>query len=201
MLTPGLYVWANFVNPPADADTFEVIGKQWSWSYRFPGEDGAMGTIDTRHISSDNPFGMNPDDPNGQDDILIDGDDLHLPIDMPVKVLLRSLDVLHDFYVPEFRAKMDLGPGMVTFFWFTPTRTGTYDILCFELCGIGHYAMRSLVVVEEESAYQEWLQEQSTFAQSLAQAGNGPGDPVQPVLSEADSVLSEADSAEKRLVR
>ena len=109
-------------------------------------------------------------------------------------MLLRSLDVLHDFYVPQFRAKMDIVPGMVTYFWFTPTRTGTYDILCFELCGIGHYAMRSLVVVEEESAYQEWLQEQSTFAQSLAQAGNGPGDAVHPVLSEADS-------AEKRLVR
>ena len=201
MLTPGLFVWNQFVTVPEEAAEFEALGQQWQWSFRLPGKDGVLGTTNIRNVSDDNPFGLNPNDPNGQDDILIDGDDLHLPIDKPVKVLLRSLDVLHDFYVPQFRAKMDIVPGMVTYFWFTPTRTGTYDILCFELCGIGHYAMRSLVVVEEESAYQEWLQEQWTFAQSLAQAGNGPGDPVQPVLSEADSVLSEADSAEKRLVR
>jgi len=82
--------------------------------------------------------------------------------------LLRSIDVLHDFYVPEFRAKMDIVPGMVTYFWFTPTRTGTYDVLCFELCGVGHPTMRGMVVVEEESAYQAWLREQRTFAQLSA---------------------------------
>ena len=194
MLTPGLFVWNQFVTVPEEAAEFEVLGQQWQWSFRLPGKDGVLGTTNVRNVSDENPFGLNPNDSNGQDDILIDGDDLHLPIDKPVKVLLRSLDVLHDFYVPQFRAKMDIVPGMVTYFWFTPTRTGTYDILCFELCGIGHYAMRALVVVEEESAYQEWLQEQSMFAQSLARAGNRPGDVV-------PRVLSEADSAEKRLVR
>ncbi len=201
MLAPGLVAWGQFVTVPEEATEFEALGQQWQWSFRLPGKDGVLGTSDVRNVSDENPFGLNPNDPNGQDDILIDGDDLHLPIDKPVKVLLRSLDVLHDFYVPQFRAKMDMVPGMITYFWFTPTRTGTYDILCFELCGIGHHAMRSLVVVEEESAYQEWLQEQSTFAQSLAQAGNGPGNSVHPVLSAADSVLSGADSVEKRLVR
>ena len=196
MLAPGLVAWAQFVTVPEEATEFEVLGQQWQWSFRLPGEDGVLGTTNVRNVSDENPFGLNPDDPNGQDDVLIEGDDLHLPIDKPVKVLLRSLDVLHDFYVPQFRAKMDIVPGMVTFFWFTPTRTGTFDILCFELCGIGHYAMRALVVVDEESAYQEWLQEQSTFAQSLAQAGNGPGDAVPRVLS-----LSAAESAEKPLVR
>ena len=58
---------------------------------------------------------------------MIVGDDLHLPVGKPVKVLLRSIDVVHDFYVPEFRAKMDLMPGLVTYFWFTPTRTGTFE--------------------------------------------------------------------------
>ncbi len=196
MLAPGLVAWAQFVTEPEEAAEFEVLGQQWQWSFRLPGKDGVLGTTNIRNVSDENPFGLNPNDPNGQDDILIDGDDLHLPIDKPVKVLLRSLDVLHDFSVVQFRAKMDMVPGMVTFFWFTPTRTGTFDILCFELCGIGHYAMRALVVVEEESAYQDWLQEQSTFAQSLAQAGNRPGDAVPRVLS-----LSEADSAEIRLVR
>ena len=73
-----------------------------------------------RDVSADNPLGLNPDDPNGQDDVIIEAADLHLPVGKPVKVLLRSIDVLHDFYVPEFRAKMDMIPGSVTYFWFTP---------------------------------------------------------------------------------
>jgi cytochrome c oxidase subunit 2 len=89
-----------------------------------------------------------------------------------VRVLLRSIDTIHDFYVPEFRAKMDIVPGMVTYFWFTPTRPGTFTAICAELCGTGHYSMRGVVVVEEEGAYQAWLQEQSTFKQA-ADAGNG----------------------------
>jgi cytochrome c oxidase subunit II len=82
-------------------------------------------------------------------------------------MLLRSIDVLHDFYVPEFRAKMDMIPGMVTYFWFTPTRTGTFDVLCAELCGSGHAYMRGRVVVEGENEYQAWLGQQQTFAQSM----------------------------------
>ena len=174
LLTPGLLAWNEFVDVPPDATEFEVLGKQWDWSFRLPGKDGVLGTSNTRLVSDDNPFGLNPNDPNGQDDILIEGDALHLPLGKPLKVLLRSIDVLHDFYVPQFRAKMDLVPGMVTFFWFTPTRTGTFDILCAELCGVGHYAMRGIVVVEEEGPYQEWLKEQETFAQLYAQANTGP---------------------------
>jgi cytochrome c oxidase subunit 2 len=99
---------------------------------------------------------------------VIVGDDLHLPIGKPVKVLLRSIDVLHDFNVPEFRAKMDMVPGFVTYFWFTPIRTGTFGVLCSELCGVGHADMRGRVVVDDESDYQSWLQQQKMFAQSSA---------------------------------
>ncbi len=173
LLAPGLFVWGQYVTVPDDAAEFEVLGKQWEWAYRFPGADGLLGTSDVRHITFENPFGVNPDDPNGQDDILVEFEDLHLPLDQPVKVLLRSIDVLHDFYVPEFRAKMDMVPGLVSFFWFTPIRTGTFDILCAELCGSGHYNMRGKVIIEEAAAYQAWLAEQVTFAQSLEQAGNG----------------------------
>ena len=171
LLAPGLFVWNQFVTVPEDAATVEVLGQQWQWSFRYPGADGVLGTTSPRNVSFENPFGLNPDDPAGQDDILIEADALHLPIDKPVKVLNRSLDVLHDFMVPEFRAKMDMVPGLVTFFWLIPTRTGTFDILCAELCGTGHYAMRGNVIVEEESAYQAWLQEQPTFAELYAQAG------------------------------
>lgn len=175
MLTPGLFVWNQYVTVPDEAAEFEVLGQQWQWTFRFPGDDGVLGTTDPRNIDGDNPFGLNPNDPNGQDDILIEDSELHLPLGKPTKVLLRSIDVLHDFYVPEFRAKMDLVPGVVTFFWFIPTRAGTFDILCFELCGVGHHIMRGTVVVEGESVFQTWLKEQSTFAQSLARAGNGAG--------------------------
>ena len=201
MLAPGLFVWNQYVSVPEGADVVEVMGQQWQWSYRYPGEDGVLGTSDARLIDSDNPFGVNPNDPNGQDDILVEGDDLHLPIDRPVKMLLRSIDVLHDFYVPQFRAKMDLVPGAVTYFWLTPTRTGSFDILCAELCGTGHHIMRGTVVVDNAADFDEWKSEQSTFAELAAQAkengkeraetskesGNGEAQKVSLVASEDDA--------------
>ena len=165
MLAPGLFVWHQFVTVPADATEIEVMGQQWQWSFRLPGKDGRLGTTDVRNISSDNPMGLNRDDPQGQDDIIIESGDLHFLLGKPVKVLLRSVDVLHDFYVPEFRAKMDMVPGMVTYFWIRPIRTGTFDVLCAELCGAAHYQMRAKVVVEEESEYHAWLEQQKTFAE------------------------------------
>ncbi len=168
MLVPGLFVWNQFVTVPEGATEVEVIGQQWQWSFRLPGEDGRLGTSDTRNVGPDNPLGLNPNDPNAHDDVVIQADDLHLLLGKPVKVLLRSIDVLHSFYVPEFRAKMDLVPGMVSYVWFTPTRTGTFELLCAELCGSAHYAMRSKVVVDEESEYQAWLRKQKTFAQLSA---------------------------------
>jgi cytochrome c oxidase subunit 2 len=165
MLTPGLFVWYQFVTVPKEATVVEVVGQQWQWSFRLPGNGGHLGTSDVRYISTDNPLGLNPKDPNGQGNIVIEGDDLHLPVGKPVRILLRSIDVVHDFYVPEFRAKMDLMPGLVSRFWFTPTRTGSFEILCAGFCGVGHPQMRGTVVVESESDYQAWLQKQRTFAQ------------------------------------
>ena len=104
----------------------------------------------------------------GLDDILIQGDDLHILINQPVKVNLRSIDVLHDFYIPQFRAKMDMVPGVVTYYWFTPIRTGNFEILCMEYCGTGHYAMRGRVLVDEQKDYEEWLSEQMTFEEMMA---------------------------------
>jgi cytochrome c oxidase subunit 2 len=146
MLAPGLYVWRQYVTVPKDATDVEVVGRQWQWSYRLPGKDGRLGTTDIQNVSADNPLGLNANDPHAQDDLVIETDDLHLPIGKPVKILLRSFDVLHNFYVPEFRAKMDMVPGVVTYYWFTPTRTGTFEVLCAELCGVGHAQMRGKVV-------------------------------------------------------
>jgi cytochrome c oxidase subunit 2 len=165
MLAPGLVVWHQFVTVPPDATEVEVMGQQWQWSFRLPGKDGRLGTTDVRNIGPDNPLGLNRDDPHGQDDVVIDNGDLHLQVGKPVKVLLRSIDVLHDFYVPEFRAKMDMVPGMVTYFWIKPIRTGTFDVLCAELCGAAHFQMRARVIVDEENEYHAWLEQQKTFAE------------------------------------
>ncbi len=169
MLAPGLFVWAQFVTPPEDATEYEVVGQQWQWSFRYPGNDGQLGTVDTRFISESNPFGINPEDPNGQDDILVKDPEMYLPIGKPVKALLRSKDVLHNYTVPQFRVKMDMVPGMVTYLWFTPEKLGRYDILCEELCGIGHHVMRGRIVVAEQAEYDAWLARQTTFAQLNAQ--------------------------------
>lgn len=168
MLTPGLFVWADFVRVPDNPTVVEALGKQWHWSFRFPGEDGELGRTDVRHMSVDNPFGMDPEDPAGQDDVLIADSELHLPVDRPIHLLLRSSDVLHNFTVPQFRTKMDLVPGMVTYQWFTPTRTGDYELLCEELCGVAHFAMRGRVVVEEDGSFEDWLAEQPTYADTVA---------------------------------
>jgi cytochrome c oxidase subunit 2 len=168
MLAPGLFVWAQFVTVPDDAIEVEAVGQQWHWSFRFPGEDGVLGEVDPRLISPENPFGMDADDPSGMDDVLIADPNVHLPLDQPVKVLLRSKDVLHDFAVPQFRVKMDLVPGTVSYLWFTPTRTGAFEILCEELCGLAHHTMRAKVFVDEPEDFQAWLGSQPTYAQTAA---------------------------------
>ncbi len=168
MLAPGLYVWAQFVTVPKNATEIEAVGQQWQWSFRLPGKDGRLGTSDIRFVSPENPLGVNPHDPAGQDDFIVEGGDIHLPLGKPVKLVLRSLDVVHDFYVPEIRAKMDMVPGMVTYFWFTPTRVGTFDLLCAGLCGVGHPMMRGKMTIDTEGDYQVWLEQQKTFAQLSA---------------------------------
>lgn len=170
MLAPGLLAWNQYVTVPKDAAVVEATGQQWQWGFRFPGADGVLGTSNVSHITPENPFGINPADPYARDDILIESPELHLPVGKPVKVILRSKDVLHDFYVPNFRAKMDLVPGIVTYLWLTPTRTGTYDVLCAELCGVGHHMMRGTVVVSNERDFRSWLAGQQTYAQLAATA-------------------------------
>jgi len=171
MLTPGLFVWNHFITVPKDAVEIEAMGQQWAWSFRLPGKDGKLGMAATHNVSDQNPLGLVSHDPNAKDDLVISGGELHLLEGKPIKLLMRSIDVIHDFYVPEFRAKMDIVPGMVTYVWFIPTRTGTFELLCAELCGTGHYSMRGQVVVDNAKDYQTWLDQQTTFGSTMAQAG------------------------------
>ena len=170
MLAPGLVVWAKFVTVPEGASVVEVVGQQWNFSYRFPGKDGVFGTTNIRLASPENPLAIEPNDPNGQDDVVVTSPELHLPVGKPVKIILRAKDVLHQFAVPPFRVKMDMVPGMVTYFWLTPTRTGSFDALCEQLCGMAHFTMRGRVIVDSEKDFQAWLATQPTYAQTRAAA-------------------------------
>ena len=169
LLAPGLIVWNKYVTVPDNALKIEVVAYQWGWNYRLPGDDGILGTTDIKLINDENPYGLNLDDPNSKDDILVMDADLHLEINQPVKVELRSYDVLHNFYVPQFRAKMDTLPGLITYYWFTPTKTGDFEVLCAEYCGTGHYAMRGKVLVDEKADYSNWLAQQITYEKMIAQ--------------------------------
>ena len=167
MLAPGLVVWGEFITVPENSEIVEVVGQQWHWSYRLPGKDGKLGKSAIKLVSEENPFGLDINDINGADDLLVNSNELHLLIEQPVKILLRSKDVLHNFAVPQFRVKMDLVPGSTTFVWFTPTKIGRYELLCEELCGIAHFTMRGFINVDSVGDYQTWLASLPTFTQTL----------------------------------
>jgi cytochrome c oxidase subunit 2 len=173
LLAPGLLVYNDFVHVPEEAVEVEVLGQQWRWRFRLPGKDGEFGQVKVSLIDFANPFGIDPEDPLGQDDILVNRNELHFAIDQPVKMLLRSLDVLHNFYVPQFRAKMDMVPGQISYFWFTPTKLGSYEVLCAEYCGVAHYNMKGWAVVDTAEDYKQWLAEQPVFAGSLTASTTG----------------------------
>ena len=168
LLAPGLIIWSQYVNVPKNALEVDVMAWQWGWQYRLPGEDGKLGTTKVTNINDDNPFGINPDDPFGQDDVIIQSDVLNIENNRPIKILLRSVDVLHNWYVPQFRSKMDAVPGVVTFYWFEPNKVGEYEVLCAEYCGVGHYAMRGTVIVQDKQSYEKWLGEQEIFSELVA---------------------------------
>ena len=198
LLAPGLVVWNNYIRVPDNAIQVEVMAWQWGWKYRLPGQDGKLGASNNRIISDDNPYGLNIDDPNGKDDVFVESNELHLLKDRPVKILLRSIDVLHNFYVPQFRSKMDAVPGTITFYWFEPNKNGEYEVLCAEYCGVAHYAMRGKVVVEDEGSYNKWLSEQETFSSFTAKNRNNKLNKkklvkINNLSSNKNSILKEQD--------
>jgi cytochrome c oxidase subunit 2 len=160
MVSMGGVVWATIHRAaPADALVVDVRGEQFAWLARYPGTDGAFGRVDPKLIDHrTNPMGLEPGDPHAADDIV--SSEVHLVVDRPVRVRLRSTGVIHSFFVPAFRVKQDAVPGMTIEIWFTPTKEGTYEIACAELCGIGHYGMKGTVVVQSQREFDAWLAQQ-----------------------------------------
>jgi cytochrome c oxidase subunit 2 len=157
----GQRVWASiyFVDAPTNATIIQVTGEQFLWNFHYAGPDGQFGRTDTKLITGTNNVGLDRTDPVAKDDIVMVGQ-MHVPVGKPVRVRLRSKDVIHSFFLPNFRLKQDAVPGMGIEVWFTPTRAGTYEVACAELCGIGHYRMKAALVVEpSEEAFNQWLQQ------------------------------------------
>ena len=149
-------------NPPDNAFVVEVTGEQFAWNVRYPGPDGKFGRTDPSLISPDNSIGIDIDDPAAEDDIVFPAGqgELHLPLNKPVVLLIRSKDVIHSPYLPNFRVKQDAVPGMTTRFWFVPKKAGRFELACAELCGLGHYRMKLPVVVEPMDSLKAWLDQQ-----------------------------------------
>jgi cytochrome c oxidase subunit 2 len=159
----GLPVWGKYYGePPADVLTVELTAEQFAWNIRYAGADGKFGRTAARLISLQNPLGVDRTDANGQDDLIL-LNDIHLPVNKPVRLRMRAKDVIHSFYVPDFRIRQDTVPGMTIDVWFTPTQMGTYELACSQLCGFGHYTMRGLVTVVSEADFQAWLAEQASY--------------------------------------
>ncbi|MBI3087324.1 MAG: cytochrome c oxidase subunit II [Candidatus Omnitrophica bacterium] len=129
-------VWSHIQGPPPPHQVeVEVQGEQFAWNIRYPGPDGRFGTADDVETINQ----------------------LHLPVNQVVLVRLTSKDVIHSFFLPEFRIKRDAVPGFTGRIWLQATKTGQFEIVCAELCGLGHYRMRGFVTVESPEAFQQWL--------------------------------------------
>jgi len=161
----GQKVWAAmyFTQPPADSLKVQVLAGQFAFYFRYPGPDGKFGPIHVDKIDEGqgNFFGIDPADPASKDDIVTAT--LGVPVDRPVELFLFSKDMGHGFYVRELRVQQDIVPGMEIPMHFTPTRIGSYDIACNQLCGLGHYNMRTTIDVKSEQDYQKWLLAQAAL--------------------------------------
>lgn len=155
--------WARRVNQfPSESEALvvRVVAEQFAWNVHYPGADGKFGRTDIKLMAADNPLGLDRNDADGKDDIATINQ-LNVPVDRPVLVHLSTKDVIHSFGVYELRVKQDAIPGLDTPVWFTPTRVGEYEVTCSQLCGLGHYRMRSYVTVQTAEQYQQWLAEQA----------------------------------------
>ncbi len=122
-------------NPPPAEVIIKVTGKQYNWEVLYPGPDGAFGTDDDYQVDNN----------------------VHVPVNKVVHVLLGSIDVIHSFFVPQLRLKQDAVPGREIVAWFEVTEAGSYEIPCAELCGFGHSGMLGRLIVHSPEEYEQWV--------------------------------------------
>ena len=151
IIVAAIQVWVDVKQrlPEEPYGTIRVMGQQWAWSFDHPGPDGLLDTADDIRTV----------------------EELHVQVNKPYVFKLESRDVLHNFSVPVFRLKQDAIPGRVITGWFEATETGTYDIQCAEICGIGHGLMPARIVIESAADHAAWVASKSPTA--LADASTG----------------------------
>ena len=169
-------LWAKRVNEfptTKDAILVHVVGQQFNWNFHLPGPDGQFARRDVSLVTNSNPLGLDPNDPAGKDDIVTSGE-LHVPVNRPVVAELSSKDVIHDYFLPSMRIGGDAIPGSLIPVWFTPIKTGTYEVICAQLCGLGHYGMKGTLVVDTPQDYEAWLKERAELAGGAQSAAPSP---------------------------
>lgn len=189
----GLYYWFKITGEaPKNALRVEITGRQFAWIGRYPGKDGTFGKKYFRNISdpANNQLGLLWEDPASHDDVVVSGNEIHIIVNRPVKLIINSRDVVHDVGLSHFRMKMDAVPGTPTTMWFTPTYTTTqmkektgnpqfeYEISCDQMCGESHFSMKGIIKVVTQQEFDLWLARQKTnyaqvqAAENPAPAGN-----------------------------
>jgi len=211
LVAMGIDKWFKiFSEAPSDAIVLEATAKQFSWYLRYPGADNELGPRDFTLVNSENELGVNWNHESSKDDFL--SDELVIPVNKPVLVKIGALDVIHNFYLPEFRLMMDAVPGLPTKFWFRPTITTAkmreikndpefdYELACNQLCGSGHWNMKRTVRVVTEEEYKVWLSEQkSYYEQNIKAKEEAPAvaataqDTAAAQVAAADSAIAKAE--------
>lgn len=158
--------------PSPDVE-IDVVGQAFNWHARYPGADGILGKRHARYRTAQNLFGIDPTDPKGKDDIVLTGE-FNLPMNKNIVVHISSVDVLHSYFLPNFRIKQDAVPGSWIDVWFNGTKAGKYELACAELCGSGHYAMRGVLNLQSDADFAVWMDAKNAAKKAVlaAEAAN-----------------------------
>ena len=150
-----------------DSVVVRAVGQQFAWNFHYPGADGKFGVGDPDLVTAANPLGLDYNDPAAKDDIVA-FNEMHLPLGKPAIVYVSSKDVIHNYALPSMRVSQDAIPGTSVPVWFTPIRLGEFEIVCAQLCGLGHYSMKGLLVVDRIEDYDGWLKEKMAAGNVVA---------------------------------
>jgi cytochrome c oxidase subunit 2 len=168
------HMWWDVIHKEPPPDTMEVAvnAYQFGFSFQYPGASGKLGRSDVKLLSADNVFGNDRSDPLTKEDF--QSGVLELPVNKAVRIRLTSRDVIHGFYIPQFRIYQDAVPGRtIDWVWFIPTKIGSYDLACSQLCGSGHYNMKAQIEVVSQPEFDKWYQQKLATVTSAA-PGNPP---------------------------
>ena len=168
LLLAGLSIpaWSRWATPATRENNpveVRIVAEQFAWNVHYPGPDGVFGKADAKFVSSNNPVGLDPNDPAGKDDV-VSTNNLHLEVNRPAILHITSKDVIHSFKLPVMRAEQDAIPGMDVPIHFTPIRTTNgerWEVACAQLCGLGHYRMRGQLYVDSKEGFAQWLASQA----------------------------------------